>query len=95
MADTKEGAERAKRKEERKQKQAARAEKRADKTTAGERPERLCMLATVEVKKKRGGFQVIINGSEGRNRIDIAMPEVNQVLRDLETAFYVIRASIG
>jgi hypothetical protein len=78
----------------REQRQAARSEKKSQKLAEsgrGPRPEKLCSLSTVEVKKDEGGYQISISCSERRFKVTIPQQEVGPVLRDLETAFHVIR----
>ena len=81
-------AARAQKRQDRESRQAARKSQPGDKV----KPERLCTLETVEVRKSSEGFQVGINGAGGRKTITIAPNEASQVLRDLETAIQVIRS---
>jgi hypothetical protein len=85
MVNNEKSASKAEKQEARMKRQAARAEK-----TAG-RPARLCSLSTVEVRKDENGFQIFINGSDGRRHFSLTPQEVGPVLRDLETAIHVIR----
>jgi len=88
------GAKREERAAARAQKRQARESRQASrKTKSAEsaKPERLCSLTTVEVRKSSDGFLVAVDASNGRRSFTIAPDEASQVLRDLETAIQVIR----
>jgi hypothetical protein len=101
MASNDKAASKKERTAKREERAAARAQKKegragsraARKSKSGEsaRPERLCSLATVEVRKSSDGFQVAVSGSGGRKVFTIAPNEASPVLRDLETAIQVMR----
>jgi hypothetical protein len=65
---------------------------RREKAASGERPLLLCSLQTVEVKKSREDFEIVVNNSDGRWLLIVAAREAGPVLRDLETAIKVIRS---
>jgi hypothetical protein len=78
------------RQEAREQRQAARSQKLAE-SGRPQRPDKLCSLSTVEVRKGEEGYQISISCSERQYKVTIPQKEVGPVLRDLEIAFHVIR----
>ena len=85
----------------RKKRREGRAEKLAKRTAARQqkqaesgktKAQRLCSLATVEVKKGSDGFHVSVSGSQGSRTFHIEPNKAGQVLRDLETAIVVMRS---
>ncbi|HEX9158595.1 MAG TPA: hypothetical protein VF835_00080 [Rhizomicrobium sp.] len=87
-------ASRQKRREGRAEKVAKREAARQQKIAEGgkAKPQRLCSLATVEVKKGSDGFHVSVSGSQGSKTFHVEPAKANQVLRDLETAIVVMRS---
>ena len=72
-----------------------RAAKKAGKAAEGgkaDRPLHLCSLATVYVRKSIDGYQIGITSSDARRTFSLVPDEVDQVLKDLETAILVIRS---
>jgi len=85
-------ADKSERREARHQRRVAKAEKKAEKAAKSDRPQHLCSLTAVDVRKSSEGYQLGIASSGVRRTFSLAPNEVGQVLKDLETAIHVIRS---